>query len=110
MRSVRVEPIKGVWCLRDDSSIFINFGANKPDADQTLAAVKRYGFNRLGSVGRTGPAMSYFFAAPETESPTPQTPLTRMALQSQIENLTKVGIPVPGVGYVGEMIHFDPVR
>jgi hypothetical protein len=109
MRSVRVEPVRGVWCLRDDYNIHINFGADKADADQSLAAVRRYGFNRLGLVGTAAhPAMSYFFAMPETGAPVPKGLLSQMQLQSQMESMVKVGIPVGGVGFVGEMLRFEP--
>lgn len=108
--TVRVEAVRGVWCLRDDYNILINFGADKANAEQSLAVLRKYGFNRLGIVGNpTSPAMSYFFAAPDTGAPLPQkSVIVQLGLQSQIENLAKVGIPVAGVGYVGEMTRFDP--
>jgi hypothetical protein len=106
LRTVRVEPVRGVWCLRDDNAIHANFGPAKADADQALAVVRRYGFNRVGMVGSPTPMMTYFFVGPE-EAPAQKTALTQLSLQAQIDALNRVGIPVPGVGYVGEMIHFD---
>src|SRR5207253_719581 len=41
LRAVRVEPIKGVWCLRDEDNILFNFGMHKADADQALAVVRK---------------------------------------------------------------------
>jgi hypothetical protein len=109
LRTVRVEAVRGVWCLRDDAAIHANFGPNKADADQALAVVRRYGFNRVGMVGYPAPAMTYFFIGPD-EGPAPQNALSAAALQAQIDGLTRVGIPVPGVGYVGEMTRIDPRR
>jgi hypothetical protein len=106
LKSVRVEAVRGVWCLRDDQNILFNFGTNRADAEQAHAAVLRYGFNRVGVVG-SPVVMSYLFASPETATAKPD-PFAKLALQSQIDGLARVGIPVAGVGYVGEMIRFDP--
>ena len=107
LRTVRVEAIRGVWCLRDNYNIQINFGINKADAEQAIAAVRKYGFNRVGFVGGPIPAMTYFFATPEASNATPKGPLVQANLQFQIDSLSKVGIPVAGVGYVGEMVRID---
>jgi hypothetical protein len=108
LRTVRVETIRGVWCLRDDSNILLNFGVDKPDAEQSLAVVRKYGFNRLGIVGNPAPAMTYFFAAPDAGASQPKTALALISLQNQIESLARTGIPVGGLGFVGEMIRLDP--
>jgi hypothetical protein len=105
MKTVRVEAVRGVWCVRDDNNIHFNFGPNKADAEQTVAVVTRYGFNRVGVVG-TPATMSYLFAS--NEPPPQQGPFAKAQLQEQINGLTRVGIPVGGVGYVGEMTKFDP--
>jgi hypothetical protein len=107
LKSVRVEAVRGVWCVRDDANILFNFGLNKADADQAHAAILRYGFNRVGVVGSQTPVMHYLFGSPDTNPP-PVGPVQKLQLQSQIEGLGRVGIPVGGVGYVGEMFHFDP--
>jgi hypothetical protein len=107
LKSVRVEPIRGVWCVRDDANILFNFGLNKADAEQARAVILHYGFNRVGVVGSQTPVMHYLFGSPDTSSP-PLGPVQKLQLQSQIENLGRVGIPVGGVGFVGEMFHFDP--
>ena len=108
--TVRVEAVRGVWCLRDDYNILINFGADKGNAEQALGVVRKYGFNRLGIVGEpASPAMSYFFAVSEAVAAAPaKSAIVQIGLQSQIENMARVGIPVAGVGYVGEMVRFDP--
>jgi hypothetical protein len=107
LRTVRVEPVRGVWCLRDDNNIHFNFGPSKDDADQALAVVRRYGFNRVGIVGAPNPLLTYFFVGPDNAA-TAKGPFVQASLQAQIEALNRVGIPVPGIGYVGEMFHFDP--
>lgn len=106
LRTVRVEAVRGVWCLRDDNAIHANFGPNKTDAEQALAVVQRYGFNRVGIVGSPAPVMTYLFAAHD-QAPVTKNAMTAAALQAQIDGLNRVGIPVPGVGFVGEMIRFD---
>jgi hypothetical protein len=109
-RTVRVEAIKGAWCLRDDFNIHLNFGPVKADADQALAVVQRYGFNRIGVVGpAASPAMRYFFAG-AGDAQFDRGPFAKAALQAQIDGLTRVGIAVPGVGYVGESVRFDPEK
>lgn len=114
LRSVRAEAVRGAWVLRDDDNIHLNFGPVKADAEQALAVVRRYGFNRVGVVGQpTAPVMTYFFAGQDAGVPVgggDKGPLARAALQAQIDGLTRVGVPVPGVGYVGEMVRIDPKK
>jgi len=109
LKAVRVEAVRGVWCLRDDDNILFNFGPVKADAEQALAVVRRYGFNRIGIVGQPTVVMSYLFVGSDEMLPSKvdKGPLARAALQAQIDGLTKVGIPIPGVGYVGEMVRID---
>jgi hypothetical protein len=109
LKTVRVEAVRGVWCLRDDHSIHFNFGTVKADAEQALAVVQRYGFNRIGVVGApTTPAMTYFFVGQDDPQKLDRGPFAKAALQGQIDGLDRVGIPVPGVGFVGEMVRIDP--
>jgi hypothetical protein len=108
LRTVRVEAVRGVWCLRDDNNIHFNFGSVKTDAEQALAVVQRYGFNRIGVVGAPTPAMTYFFVSQDDGKQFDRGPFAKAALQAQIDGLDRVGIPVPGVGFVGEMVRIDP--
>ena len=108
LRTARVEPVKGVWCVRDDNGILFNFGSNRADADQALAVVQRYGFNRVGLVGPPGsPALTYLFVALESDKG-PRAGGASLTAAAQEMSLTRTGIPVAGVGYVGEMIRIDP--
>jgi hypothetical protein len=107
LKSVRVEAVRGVWCLRDDYNLHLNFGPAKTDADQALAVVQRYGFNRLGIVGARAAVMKYFFVGQDDGRQPDRGPFGKAQLQLQIDGLTRVGIPVPGVGFVGEMVRFD---
>src|SRR4029078_9075255 len=93
----RVEQVKGVWCLRDECNILFNFGLHKADADQALAVVRRYGFNRIGMVGgeTTDPAMRYFFVALEADGAKPPE-VNPLAVAVQENGLARTGIPVPG--------------
>ena len=108
LRTVCVAPIKGVWCLKDDGNIHFNFGLNKSDAEQALAVVRKYGFNRISVLGGdvNAPALTYFFVAVEPDGAKP-TPPNLLALAAQESGLRRTGIAVPGVGYVGEMIKID---
>jgi len=104
LRTVRAEQVRGVWCLRDDANILLNFGPHRADAKQAAAVVRKYGFNRLGMVGRADPVLTYFFAQLEVGPAAPAAGLPG----AQEMALTRTGIEVPGVGYVGEKVAIDP--
>lgn len=106
LRSVRAERVKGVWVLRDENSVFINFGTHRSDAEQAAAVVQKYGFDRVGYVGQPQPVMTFFFVAPPNEKMM-DSGLGSLGAQIQIEAMTRTGIPVPGLGFVGEMIRID---
>jgi hypothetical protein len=108
LRTARIEPIRGVWCVRDDNTIFFNFGTDKASAEQTVAVIHKYGFNRIGIVGsQTQPTMSYLFTSLDAA---PKTMTGQMFLNAQIDAFTRTGIPIPGVGFAGEMIKIDPKK
>ena len=69
-RTTRAEQVRGVWCLRDDANILLNFGTHQADAEQALAVMHKYGFNRVGFIGKSTPPLAYFFAAPENTTGT----------------------------------------
>lgn len=106
LASARAEYVKGVWVLRDEENLLFNFGTNRADAEQAVAVVRKYGFDRVGFVGQPAPAMAYFFAAPPGEQP-PKIGLGALGRQMQVDSLLRTGIPVPGLGFVGEMIKID---
>ncbi len=54
-----VQQIKGSWKVVDGSHWMFDFGANKAEAEQTLAIIKKYGFTYTCYVGRPGPKFSY---------------------------------------------------
>ena len=54
-----VQQIKGSWKIVDGSHWMFDFGANKAEADQTLAIIKKYGFTHSCYVGRPGPSFTY---------------------------------------------------
>ena len=106
LRSARVEPVKGVWCVRDDETILFNFGTDKASAEQAIAVIRKYGFNRVGVVGAAAqPAMSYLFVSLDADRP--KLGGGQLMLNAQVDALTRTGIPVPGVGYTGEMVKID---
>ena len=105
-RTTRAEQVRGVWCLRDDANILLNFGAHQADAEQALAVMQKYGFNRVGFIGKSTPPLAYFFAAPENTTGTAivASPIIKAA---QERAMNHTGLDVPGVGYVGEKIRID---
>lgn len=112
LASVRAESVRGVWVLRDDASILLNFGNQKGDAEQAAAVCQRYGFNRLARIGdASSPSLSFFFAlsAPiANRAVSPQTArLAGLSGHLQEQSLDRTGIEVPGVGFVGERISID---
>lgn len=109
LKTVRVEPIRGVWCVRDDQNLLFNFGTDQASAEQTVAVIQKYGFNRVGLVGNpTFPAMRYLYVSLEPEPP--KVHGGPLLFNAQVDALTRTGIPVPGVGFVGEMIRIDPKK
>jgi hypothetical protein len=108
MRSARAEAIRGAWCVRDDNNILLNFGPDKASADQAIAVINKYGFNRVGVVGAAAdPAMSYLFVSLDKDQP-PRGLAGPAMINAQIDALTRTGIPVPGAGYTGELVKIDP--
>jgi hypothetical protein len=106
LRTARVEAIRGAWCVRDDHNILFNFSTDKAGAEQAAAVIQKYGLNRVGVVGsQTQPAMSYLFASLD---PNPPKGGGALLLNAQIDAMTRTGIPIPGVGYAGEMVKIDP--
>jgi hypothetical protein len=87
--------VQGQWCLGDDKRILLNFGSQEVAAHQALATIKRYGFTRVGVVGRQTPLMLLFLAggyAPAesvgplglngTTGPQPASPAERLSFDS----------------------------
>jgi hypothetical protein len=110
LTTVRAERVRGVWVVKDDSALHLNFGPAQGDAEMATAVTRRYGFNRLGHVGTPGarPDFSYLFAAPDDAGLPGGAGLGALAVADAEQGLTRTGVPVPGLGYVGEMVKFDP--
>jgi hypothetical protein len=107
LRAARAEAIRGVWCVRDDENLLLNFGTDKAGAEQAIAVIRKYGFNRVGVVGDVKqPVMSYLFASLEADRP--KIGGGQLLFNAQVDALARTGIPVPGVGYTGEMVKIDP--
>jgi len=106
LRSVRAEKVKGVWVLRDAENLLLNFGTHNAEAEQAAAVVQKYGFDRIGYIGTGTPVMAYLFVAPQGEQPL-KLGFGELGRQVQIEALARTGIPIPGLGFVGEMVRID---
>jgi hypothetical protein len=105
MKTVRAEQLRGVWVLRDDVTIALNFGTRKAEAEQAAAVVQKYGFNRLGTIG----AFNFFYAH-SGSAPAAPAQAVGLITAMQEQSLQRTGIDVPGVGFVGERIVLDPKR
>jgi len=109
LRSVRAEQVRGVWVLKDDAALHLNFGPAKADAEQAAAVVRKYGFNYLGHVGYPTPAFSYLYAAEAAPRQGSGADAAALLGQAAAEAaLGRTGIPIAGVGFAGEMVKFDP--
>lgn len=111
LASVRVDNIRGVWCVRDDATILLNFGRDKQDAEQAAAVIHKYGFNRLGTIGNPV-QISVLFAQPgltaaKTGAGAAPGGLGQLARYAQEQSLTRTAIEVPGAGFVGERLVLD---
>lgn len=108
--SVRAELVRGVWVIRDDDNILLNFGTSRDDADQAMAVIRKYGFNRLAQVGPAAGGATVLFAQPQApRRPAAAGPYSELARQYQESQLTRTGLDVPaGGGAVGERITIDP--
>ena len=110
MNSVRAESVRGVWVLRDDASIVVNFGPHRADAEQAAAVCKRYGFNRVCMIGGPVPIMAVLYAhlgRDLAQNSKPNNGMVQFSSALQEQNLKRTGIDVPGVGFVGERLVID---
>ncbi len=112
--TLRVEQVRGVHVVRDDQNILLNFGSAKEDAEQALAVIRKYKFNRLGQVGAVGVGATFLFAQelPATnKAQAPKTQLTgaysQLAAAMEESKLTRTGIEV-GTAVAGEKFAIDP--
>jgi hypothetical protein len=106
--TVRAEPVRGAWLVRDDLGLLLNCGPDRATAEQAAAVCKRYGFNRLVRVGGDArPSYQLLCAAPTVNAPKPP-PEARLAAALQEQTLTRTGVPLPGGGFAGERVVLDP--
>ena len=57
--TITVQQLQGSWKVVDGNNWMFDFGANKVEADQALAIIKKYGFTQSCFVGRPGPSFTY---------------------------------------------------
>jgi hypothetical protein len=127
-KTLKVERVRGMWCLRDAGNLFLNFGLHRQDAEQALAVARKYGFNRIGTVGRKDAVMTFFtrqdeelalavarasaFNRPGDPKPAPP-PVSlpaNVTFKMQADAMTRTGIPLPAVGPLGERKFVDPAK
>jgi hypothetical protein len=68
--TLRVEQIKGTWCIRDNNTTFFNFGLHQDEAQQALAIMERHHFQRVALIGQGTPVMLVFLGNPLAMRPT----------------------------------------
>jgi hypothetical protein len=107
--TLRIESVRGVWVLRDDENILLNFGKQREDAEQAYGVIHKYAFNRLGQFGPTNGGVTYLFAqeSRSTKSKTAN-PYAGLVQTFQEQQLARTGIEVPAANGVGEKITIDP--
>jgi hypothetical protein len=70
--NVRIERVDGQWHIRDGARVLLNCGQQGQDAQQALAAIKKYHFDQVGIVGQAAPSMYVFMTrTPETKGKLP---------------------------------------
>lgn len=98
LKSLRAEAVRGAWCVLDDAGAILNFGLEKGEAEQAVAVCQKYGFNRLGTVGK-GPAVTYFYTSFDTSN---------ADVQPRIDvSRARMGLELPGHGFAGEKCAID---
>jgi hypothetical protein len=103
--TLQVVQVNGMWCLRDPYQVLCNFGPHADDARLALEVCRKYGFNQLGFVGGPTPVMTVLLFDPTRRS-IDRTKFTAVGAQP----LPRSALFVPGAGWVGERITFDPRR
>ena len=107
-KTLRAEEVRGTWVVRDAGNILVNVGPDRADADQVIAVARRYGFNRLALVGFPVPVMAVLFTGPVVIGDSGGGAMAAVARDAQERGLTRTGLDVPGLGYVGERLAIDP--
>ncbi len=110
LKTLRVERVRGLWCLRDDANLFLNFGRHQRDAEMALAVAQKYGFNRIGTVGRKEPAMTFFTSDPNGLAQASAKLPPSVSFKMQADAMTRTGIPLPTYGPAGERKYVDPAK
>jgi hypothetical protein len=109
--SLGVDFAAGTWQVRDGGTVFLDFGADGPDATLALAVCKHYGFNRLGRIGTDRPLMTYLLADPRLApgfAPEQIGKRDRLAVMPQL--LARKPLVLPGSGIVGDLVGIDSRR
>jgi hypothetical protein len=58
--SLKVEAIRGQWCLRDGQRVLFNFGQREVDARAGLEVLMKYHFNEVATIGQGSNTMLIF--------------------------------------------------
>jgi hypothetical protein len=108
-RTLRVDQVRGQWCLRDATQVLLAFGPHADDAREALAVIHRHGFGRVGQVGHGPGAMMYFLGDDPTRPEsvdTPETPAALPLTRVDPNQLSLVRALVPEAS-AGEVIRLD---
>jgi hypothetical protein len=107
--SVRSQNVRGAWVVRDDANILLNFGLQREEAEQATAVIRRYGFNRIGMIGYPTAVFTYFYLTSEVaDKKTGIDANAMLNAAAQEQMLQRTGLAIPGAGFVGEKLSFDP--
>lgn len=114
LASVRTEQARGVTVVRDDQTILLNFGQAREDAEQAVAVIRKYKFNRLGQVGPVGSGATFLFSQEVVANKLKQAnqltgAYAQLASALEEQKLTRTGIELDGgKTAVGERVVIDP--
>lgn len=103
--------VGSAWVLRDARQVVAHFGDNETDARLALAACRRFGFNEISYIGSPEPVALIPLRDPTRVAPVK--PASAVAEPANLEGdarLSRDGLVVPGVGYVGARVPLVPSR
>lgn len=108
---LRVEQVRGIWCLRDGPRVLFTFGDRADAAREALAVLQRHHFDHIAYVGQVAPSMYVFLRRPHDDSPAlparggRQIEVPRLSrVAKQPDGTPKAAVKAPNDGPVIEQI------
>ncbi len=106
--TLKTEAVRGAWVVSDQANLLLNFAADRAGAEQAVAVIRRYGFNRLVPVGSPTILTQVLIYSQDAAPAAPTSPEQgKLQRALQTASITRAALDVPGVGLVGERIYLD---